>query len=140
MQSEERFAPFAVDQVFCLSACTVERSVNVLRAAFVQRGSDVTDIEFPAEHLVFLARAGLDARHGTALPGPGFQGIARLGVPRQHGMPALGTAHADVIGDGVPRPCRARGIAGKPEDVIDAVRLTPGSSPPRGRNGYRRGW
>ena len=58
-----------LDQVFGLAACAIERRVNVFRAALLQRGDHITDIEAPAQHIVFLARAGLHARHGPAFPG-----------------------------------------------------------------------
>ncbi len=67
----------------------------------------------------WLALASMRAK---AFPGPGFRGIARLGIPTQRGLRAFSPAHADVIGDGLHEPVED-GIAGKPEDVTDAVRL-----------------
>ena len=52
--------------------------------------------------------------------------------------PAFGPAHPDVIVLDIHEPVED-GIAGKPENVIDAFARTS-SSLPRGRNGYRRGW
>src|SRR6516162_4404970 len=113
-----------LDQVFGLAACTIERRVDEFGAAFVQRGDDVADIEASAQHIVFLGRAGLDTRHGAAFPGPGFCGIVCLGIATQRGMLAFSPAHPDIVGDGLHEPVEDS-IAGKPKDVIDAVRLTP---------------
>ena len=42
----------------------------------------------------------------------------------QHGKLAFGPAHPDVVGGGLHEPVEDN-VAGKPEDVIDAVGLTP---------------
>jgi hypothetical protein len=59
-------------------AATVLAAGSAPLTALVETGKHITDIEAPAKHVVFLARAGLDARHGATFPGPGFRGIARL--------------------------------------------------------------
>ena len=87
----------ALDQVFGLAARAIERCVNVFGAAFVQRGDHITAIEAPAKQIVFLARAGLDARDGAAFPDPGFGSIARLGIPTQRGNSLSGALPHDAL-------------------------------------------
>ncbi len=104
-----RFALFY--EVLRLPACAVDGLVSVPGIASFQRGDDVADVESPAQHVVLLAGAGLDPRHGAAFLGPGFCGIARFGKTAQDSKLTFGAAYPDIVSGGVHEPVEHGGCA-----------------------------
>ncbi len=108
-----------LDEVLGLAAGAIERVVDEIGAACLERGDDETVIE--------AERSRLEARYDTAIVstgdfGPAFCRIAHLGVAAQHRQRTGGTVDADIGRDddriGMQRP-----VAGKAEHVIHLVGL-----------------
>ena len=56
-----------LDEVLGLPPCAVDRFINVLGIAPLQRGDDVADVDASAQHVILVASARLDPGHDPPL-------------------------------------------------------------------------
>ena len=108
-----------LDQVFGLTPGAVERVVDPLGTAVLERGDDEADVEAQAR--------GFDARHDPAcVCSPRLGGIAGLGITAQLNETAQRPVGGAGIGGGDDHRIGMKdGIARQTEDIVDAVRLAP---------------
>ena len=106
-----------LDQVFGLTARTIEGVVEPLGAAALEVGDDVADVE--------PLGAGLDARGDAALAAPGLGAIAGLGVAAHAPAPGSRRAAPGHRRRSISTRRLSTALPGRPKNVVEGIGFAP---------------
>ena len=104
------------DQVLCLTACAVQRLVDVFGRSGRYAGDDEADVE--------ALRGGLDPSTGTAVSFPCFGSITGFGEAAQAGFLVERSPGANIVGGLIDSAVECD-VAGEAKDEVDAVLVAP---------------